>query len=154
MELCLPQPFISIHPSISIFKLRPCPCPILCGWQHQAMSGSPCISVCNKPLSKPIMTYIYKTLPCTHNIMYQNGASINPMLAASGWYWPSSGTSWHVPSLLAWLPGEAMTANLLITYPSVLDIHLSSHVETSCDPLTTHDTTMAWMEVWPEWQTI
>ena len=36
-----------IHPSISIFRVRCCPCPTLWGWQHQTMlnTGSPCISV-------------------------------------------------------------------------------------------------------------
>ena len=36
-------------------------------------------------------------LSCKHAIiMCQNKARISPMLAASGWFWPSSDTLWHV----------------------------------------------------------
>ena len=47
---CSFRPSTSIYPSISIFRLRCCPCPILWGWQHQvpctmSNTSSPCIFV-------------------------------------------------------------------------------------------------------------
>ena len=56
------------HPSISILRLRCCPCPIIWGWQHQAMSntGSPCKSVLwmNASQATLIDVSLYIFRPC------------------------------------------------------------------------------------------
>ena len=65
----------SINPSISIFRLRWCPCPILWGWRHQTLlnTGSPCISVLWVNASQATLIdislhtfrpYIFLGLPC------------------------------------------------------------------------------------------
>ena len=57
-----------IYINISIFRLRFYPCPILWGWQHQAMSNTGSPSICLVGERQPGHTYWHRSHTCWYHV--------------------------------------------------------------------------------------